>query len=149
MSYHVQRLATVLPLRPTRSVRGLGLDLGIPGVNVGTEGVTINTTDIANKIVGIMWPPVEQKVNALVPVIVDTAVTRVKARLPELIDVAWPILEKKANALIGTYETRYMGMASAQLGPYQALTKYATPVLLGLAALGVLVGAAAIKTLKK
>ena len=162
MAYHVPSGSRVVR-GSTRTVAGLGIDLG-GGVSIGTDGVTINTTDIANKVVGALWPPVEAKVNALVPVVANTAIDIAKSRMPELvntamplikaqipgiIDTAWPQVETKANKLISTYEARYTSMAKAELGPLESLTKYTTPVLIGMGIVGLLVTAAALKTLKK
>jgi hypothetical protein len=163
MAYHVPSGSRVVR-GSTQTVAGLGFSTGIPGVDVDLGGVTINTSDIANKIVGALWPPVEQKVNALVPVVANTAIDIAKARMPELIgvamplikkevpgliDMAWPQVEGKANKFISTYEARYTSMAKAELGPLEAWTKYTTPVLIGMGIVGLLVTAAALKTLKK
>ena len=131
--------------RPSRSfhrpLQGLGLSI--------SGGIDINS--LANSLVNALWPPIESKVEAMVPVVANAAIDAVKARMPELVDAikpqipvllntAMPMIEKEANKLAAQYEARYLGT----LGNY---LKYEKPIFFGIIIVGGLVAAAAVKTL--
>ena len=130
------------PSRPVkRPLQGLGISIS----------GSIDVASLANSLVNALWPPIESKVEGMVPVVANAAIDAVKARMPELVDAikpqipvllntAMPMIEKEANKLAAQYEARYLGT----LGNY---LKYEKPIFFGIIIVGGLVAAAAVKTL--
>ncbi|MFA4971395.1 MAG: hypothetical protein WC683_02195 [bacterium] len=150
------------------NLQGLGFSV------TGSLDVSALASQLTQQILGAVWPPVEEKINQVVPVVANMAIDVAKARLPELIDtakpklaevidtvvkpkipglvdaakpkipellnIALPIAEKRINTLAAAYEKKYMGIVLT-------ITKYAKPIAMGAAVVGVLVAAASIKTL--